>query len=106
MTRQLFVRSATGVAALAILAGGYHFVRHDLIRDSHAVVLPVAASVGSAPASSGAIAAAVDFADVVARSGPAVVNISVTARAERTGGPAALPGLDPDDPLNDFLRRF
>ncbi len=45
-----------------------------------------------------------DFASLVQRYGPAVVNVTVIERARpvSSGGP----GLAPDDPLNDFFRRF
>jgi serine protease Do len=51
-----------------------------------------------------------DFADLVERTGPAVVNIRTTERA-RTGAPAGnapqLPeGMDENDPFYEFFRRF
>ena len=46
-----------------------------------------------------------DFASLVEHFGPAVVNVAVVGRTESAsnGGPQ---GLSPDDPLNDFFRRF
>ncbi|MFN3750640.1 MAG: DegQ family serine endoprotease [Thiobacillus sp.] len=56
------------------------------------------------------IAGATDFTSIVERYGPAVVNISVTGAAsdnDGDDGAAALPrGLDPDDPLFQFFKRF
>lgn len=48
-----------------------------------------------------------DFADIAARQGPAVVNISVsgTAKTESPGFPG-FPQLDPNDPFYEFFRRF
>lgn len=50
-----------------------------------------------------------DFADLVERAGPAVVNIRTTERG-RSGANAAQPqmpeGLDENDPLYEFFRRF
>ncbi len=43
-----------------------------------------------------------DFADLVEKHGPAVVNINTQARGGRTG----VPGLGEDDPFSEFLRRF
>jgi serine protease Do len=43
-----------------------------------------------------------DFAGLVDRNGPAVVNITVTARARVQG----IPGLDPDSPFAPFFRHF
>jgi serine protease Do len=47
-----------------------------------------------------------DFTQIVARNGPAVVNVSVTqkAKVESSGGP--FPGMDPDDPFYQFFRHF
>ncbi|MBW6932443.1 S1C family serine protease, partial [Salmonella enterica subsp. enterica serovar Weltevreden] len=46
-----------------------------------------------------------DFSGIVDRYGPAVVNISVTARAQRTAAQMP-PGMDPDDPMFQFFKRF
>ncbi len=43
-----------------------------------------------------------DFSALVERYGPAVVNVEVVERPQSTGRG----GLDADDPLNDFFRRF
>jgi len=50
-----------------------------------------------------------DFADLVERVGPAVVNIRTTARlgaAHGRGGAPQIPGLDENDPFYEFFRRF
>src|SRR5436190_13270975 len=44
-----------------------------------------------------------DFADLVEKYGPAVVNINTQTRASRQ---QALPGLSEDDPFYEFFRRF
>jgi serine protease Do len=46
-----------------------------------------------------------DFTDLVARYGPAVVNVSVVERG-RTAALQQDDGTSPEDPLHDFLRRF
>jgi len=43
-----------------------------------------------------------DFADLVEKYGPAVVNINTQTRAPRQG----VPGLSEDDPFFEFFRRF
>ena len=43
-----------------------------------------------------------DFADLVEKYGPAVVNINTQTRTPR----AAMPGLSEDDPFDEFFRRF
>ncbi|MEO8005785.1 MAG: Do family serine endopeptidase [Betaproteobacteria bacterium] len=50
-----------------------------------------------------------DFTRIVDENGPAVVNVAVSRgapAAEQGQGPGAAPGLSPDDPLQEFLRRF
>lgn len=99
MIRQTLARSAVGVAALAALAGGYAYLQKDAITPGYAAPTPVTAS---APV---AVATPTDFSGIVDQFGPAVVNISVTARAQRTS--AQMPqGMDPDDPLFQFFKRF
>jgi serine protease Do len=44
-----------------------------------------------------------DFADLVEKYGPAVVNINTRSRANRS---QSLPGLDENDPFFEFFRRF
>ena len=46
-----------------------------------------------------------DFADLVEKNGPAVVNINTRSRGNR-GGQQGLPGLDENDPFFEFFRRF
>lgn len=100
MIRQNFVRTAVGIAAVAAIVGGYAYLQKDVITTGYAAPAPVSAT--AAPV---AIAAPTDFSGIVAQYGPAVVNISVTARAQRTSA-QALPGIDPDDPLFQFFKRF
>jgi serine protease Do len=44
-----------------------------------------------------------DFASLVERYGPAVVNVTTVQRRQRA---ADIPGLSPDDPFYEFFRRF
>ena len=70
--------------------------------------LPEAAAASATPAAAAAVAQLApgryglpDFADLVDKVGPAVVNISTTQQL--AGGRS---GINPNDPLYDFLRRF
>ena len=47
-----------------------------------------------------------DFSGIVERYGPAVVNISTTAHAQRTSMQGLPPGMSPDDPFAEFFKRF
>ncbi|CAG9180072.1 DegQ family serine endoprotease [Cupriavidus respiraculi] len=100
MIRKTLARSAIGAAAVAALVGGYALLQNNAIAPSYAAPTPVAA-----PVQGTAVAAPADFSGVVAKYGPAVVNISVTARTQRTSAEMP-PGMDPDDPLFQFFKRF
>jgi len=68
----------------------------------------------SAPTNATPIAAAPamvtlpDFSTITTRDGPAVVNISVTGSVKESDAEAAaeMQGIDPDDPMFQFFRRF
>lgn len=47
-----------------------------------------------------------DFSSITAETGPAVVNISVVGTKAASEGPQAMQGMDPDDPMFEFFRRF
>jgi len=47
-----------------------------------------------------------DFTGLVAKEGPAVVNISTTQIIHNSQGFGMPPGMDPNDPFYDFFRRF
>ncbi|WER49720.1 DegQ family serine endoprotease [Cupriavidus sp. WKF15] len=102
MIRQTIARTAIGFAALAAIGGGYAYLQKEVITPGYAASTPAAAA---APAQSVAVATPMDFSGIVDQYGPAVVNISVTARAQRTAMQTP-PGMDPDDPLFQFFKRF
>ena len=58
--------------------------------------------VPSVPAVESAIRALPDFSPLVEKYGPAVVNVEVVEKAQ----PAGPQGLGPNDPFNEFFRRF
>jgi serine protease Do len=61
------------------------------------------ALVAATPVPSSSVQTLPDFADLVEKYGPAVVNINTQARR---GPAAAVPGLSEDDPFYEFFRRF
>lgn len=80
MTRQTMARSAVGLAAVLAVAGGYAYLQKDVM--TRAVAAPLAASAtAQTSAAPMAVAVPMDFSAIVERYGPAVVNISTTARA-------------------------
>jgi len=66
---------------------------------------PAQAGVPNAPAATPLVSGLPDFSVLVERFGPAVVNVQVTEKPKdvQTRGPQ---GLNPNDPFNDFFRRF
>lgn len=63
-----------------------------------------ASTAAQAPATGGPLVQGLpDFASLVDRYGPAVVNVAVVQRRRRG---ADIPGLSPDDPFYEFFRRF
>jgi len=106
MKEQVLKRTAIGAALVAALASGYPLLHTSMIDRAHATVATVAtAPVPVAPAASSA-AALPDFTGLVAANGPAVVNITVTQKAEKTAFEGAPQGMDPNDPFFQFFRRF
>ena len=108
MTRQTLARTAAGLAAVVAVAGGYAYLQKDMM--SRAVAAPVATATSTTAPAAGAapvaVAAPMDFSGIVDRYGPAVVNISTTAHAQRTSMQGLPPGMSPDDPFSEFFKRF
>ncbi|MDI6751177.1 MAG: DegQ family serine endoprotease [Rhodocyclaceae bacterium] len=92
-------RIALSLALAVAFAGGYALQDHVVVGTANAAA-PVAEKV-LAETPHGV---SVDFSDIVATQGPAVVNISVSGSV-KTALPA-LPEMDPDSPFYEFFRRF
>ncbi len=92
-------RTALIAAVMAAFAGGYAF--HDRLPfgEAHAGAPAPAAADGTR-----AFVSVPDFSAIVARDGPAVVNISVSGTMKTAMG--SMHGDDSDNPLNEFFRRF
>ena len=97
-TRSFLALSLGAIALTACLPEGSAVTR------AHAdpIAPVVAAGVATAPLAPGRYGLP-DFAELVERVGPAVVNISTTQQLAVASGPQ---GIDPNDPFYDFLRRF
>ena len=92
-TAALAVAAALGAASL-----GYAGAEYFPIQKAHAA--PAAAAPVAAPAAS-----LPDFTALVESEGPAVVNITVTQRAQAASAARELP-FKQDDPMYEFFRRF
>ncbi len=97
---------AVMAAVIAALAGGYTYAHRDEVRVSASQTAAAEPAALAAP-SRNASAALPDFAEIAARQGAAVVNVSVsgTVKTGVIGGPG-MPKLDPNDPFSQFFRHF
>lgn len=96
--RALVIALASAGVIGAVGAGAYTSAR--------AVGAPTTNAVATAPA---AMVTLPDFSTITSRDGPAVVNISVTGTEKVSDDDdtmAQLQGMDPDDPMFQFFRRF
>ncbi|MDM0006305.1 DegQ family serine endoprotease [Variovorax sp. J22G73] len=95
--RALVIALASAGVIGAVGAGAYTSAR--------AVGAPTTNAAVSAPA---AMVTLPDFSTITTRDGPAVVNISVTGTMKASDDEAAaeVQGIDPEDPMFQFFRRF
>src|SRR5215471_15038472 len=102
MARKALALTLTAVAVAA--AFGFEADRLSIISSSQAQTpqAVAATSVVAAPASARALP---DFSALVEQNGPAVVNISTTAKVHVAAQEQQIPG-EPGDPFYDFFRRF
>ncbi|HTY98670.1 MAG TPA: DegQ family serine endoprotease [Rhodocyclaceae bacterium] len=94
-------RTAIALGLAGLFAAGYAFHGHGPFADAQAVSTAATAPI---EAGSGATITLPDFTTIVAREGPAVVNIGTSGTMH-----TAMPGMpddDPNNPFNEFFRRF
>jgi len=107
MSIRRFTRGAIAASVAAVFAGGYYLAAGG-ISHAHAAGL-TASTPAAAPAAAQPPVAAIgvaDFSGIVERYGPAVVNITVTGKAQPAEESEGMPELDPNDPFFEFFRRF
>lgn len=109
--------AAGAIGALGATGAGLVGVVHGDARAATSLFAPAAQPASAAsPASPAGAVAAPNFADITARNGAAVVNISVVGSSRAMGedgdeaaarqGQQGVPGMDPNDPFFEFFRRF
>ena len=98
MKPKLLVKSLAAAGLVTVL--GIGGIQHYGPSAAHAVTVQPQPVPTAAPS-----AALPDFAQLVERAGPAVVNISVTGTV-KTSANGADPGISPDDPMYEFFKRF
>jgi serine protease Do len=85
--------------AVAALFGAGYWVKGNTLVTSAQATAPVNVKAMTAPS---AYITLPNFASIAASQGDAVVNISVTGTVKSAG----IPGIDPNDPMYEFFRRF
>jgi serine protease Do len=100
------IASALAAAGLgvAVLGGLAHADIPFLHTAATEAAAPANAAVPTVKPS--AVVALPDFTSLVDKYGPAVVNVSVTGTVKTGAEMPQIPGLDPNDPLWQFFRRF
>ena len=101
MTSRLAVRSLIAAAVIVAVGAGAFFAGHSFTSEARAAAAPVA--LASAPAAHVLLP---DFTGIVARNGPAVVNISVTHEQKAGEGMQQFGQIDPDNPFFQFFHQF
>jgi serine protease Do len=103
MRQKILVRSLIAVGVLSAAIGGFAMTGSQNIHNV-ANTSPPAMVATRAPSAAVALP---DFSSIVEQNGPAVVNISVTQKAQKTAlNMQDMPGMDPDNPLSQFFRQF
>ena len=97
------VRSLIAAGVITALGAGAFTAGHWLPQQATAAGAPAVIAAAATP---GAGVLVPDFAGIVERNGPAVVNISVTQNIKTAAAMPQFPGMDPNDPFFQFFRRF
>ena len=101
MKPKVFARNLIAAAVLSALGAGVFSAGHWFPQEANAATAPQAAAM--APAANTLLP---DFTGIVARDGPAVVNISVTHVAKAGANAPQIEGMDPNNPFFQFFRQF
>ncbi len=101
MKPKVLVRSAIAAAVISAVGAGVFSAGHWFPQEASAATAPLVVAT-AAPA--GALLP--DFTGIVARNGPAVVNISVTHEVKAAADAPQFGGMDPNSPFFEFFRQF
>jgi serine protease Do len=95
------------LAVIAALEGSYIYRAIPSVSDAGATTNVTAAVIAPSGALTKPGVTLPDFAQIAAKQGPAVVNISVSGTVKtRLSGVPGMPQMDPNDPFFEFFRRF
>jgi serine protease Do len=104
MKQRILVRSLIAVGVLSAAIGGFAMTGTKNVETAMNGGPPATVVATRTPSVAVALP---DFSSIVEQNGPAVVNISVTQKAEKTAlNVQGMPGLDPNDPFSQFFRQF
>ena len=104
MKQKSLVRSLVAAGALSVAAlGSYATFSESAV--TSAIAAPAAVQAVAGPQQAPMIAVP-NFTAIVQQHGPAVVNISVTSKLEKTSLSPDQFKMDPDDPFSQFFRQF
>ena len=105
MKQKFLVRSLVAAGALSIAAlGGYATLNGSAV--TSAVAAPAVVQTAQPASAQAPMIALPNFTTIVQQHGPAVVNISVTSKLEKTAFSRDQFKLDPDDPFSQFFRNI
>src|SRR5882757_8100930 len=99
--------AAAGIGTIIGVPAGLWFA--DQVAQAAVADTPSSAALSTAPVAGNPPPMNLpDFSALVDRYGPAVVNVTVTSRAQAAATPDSAPGMQADsgDPLSELLRRF
>lgn len=103
MNSRVLQRTMIATVLAVALSGAYSVGCGHVLASTHAVAQQAAASAAEVTALPAALP---DMSAIVARNGAAVVNISVSGSARESTAMSGFPQTDPNDPFDEFFRRF
>ncbi len=104
MEKKILIRSLIAAGVVSLALGGYASMHYPIIAEATAATVPAPGASVITPSSSAT--ALPDFADIAAKNGPAVVNVTVVAKAEGSEAMEQMPKIDPNNPFFEFFRRY
>ena len=107
MRQKMLVRSLVAAGALSVATlAGYATLGASPSHSAVAATTPAPVAAAAVSAQPAIPTGLPNFTSIAQQHGPAVVNISVTSKLEKTAFTPDRSKLDPDDPFSQFFRQF
>ncbi|MBS1190515.1 MAG: mucD [Rhodocyclaceae bacterium] len=106
MSLNVFQRTALAALMAAAVTGAYSTWSGHSPIPAQAATPSALAGAQTVPAATAPVQVLPDMSTIVARNGPAVVNISVSGTVKEQSAASDFPQLDPSDPFYEFFRHF